>query len=115
MIVPPRPEMGIFQALSVGHTGVRYLPRIRPSRRVGGRGLRQEGREIEHRGSKLRPGGAERGDCGGDSGNEGMRAALLIRVYLPLHSCLYRETSALRSRALVFIRRPIKFPALFFA
>lgn len=95
--------MGIFQALSVGHTGVRYLPPIRPPRVVAwssdGVAAPRMGRAV--RGSKLRRGGYRGGwTRHGDPGNEGMRAALLIRVYLPLHSCLHRETSiALRDRA----------------
>lgn len=37
------------------------------------------------------------------SGNEGMRAALLIRLYLPLHSCLHRETPALQAAAVTAV------------
>jgi len=104
-----------------------YRPslRSRPSAGLAGTGRAARGSKLRLGEYGGRRGGGDRDRTRrGDPGNEGMRAALLIRVYLPLHSCLHRETSVAltlagaRARARFFLlfisSAPIKkFPALF--
>lgn len=78
-------KTGVFQALSAGHAGVRYLGRVGPV------SLRQCRTRVR---DKRRVASVGEATLVGGYGNEGMRATLLIRVYLtapPLHSCLHRD------------------------
>jgi len=98
-VLPPSlpPSLPFAAGRRVGRDGA---SRARESKlRLGGYGA--SGRRGEEEGEWGRGGDRDRTGRG-DPGNEGMRAALLIRVYLPLHSCLHRETSVALTLAVLF-------------